>query len=159
VAQSVLITRRGVILSALPAALLGSLLAGCGGPSVTAEANDFSYKFSTTTVSAGKVHFILKNQSKTYKHELWVYPQNQPKLRDMLAAKDASTNGGSDVDEGDYLQGVAGKVEDLDPGKTASFDATLQAGMYEMACFVVTNLAGKNMVHYEMGMHAVLTVQ
>jgi uncharacterized cupredoxin-like copper-binding protein len=141
------------------------LLAGCGGggassgsgggTTVTANANDFNFKFNTTTVSAGKVHFVLKNQSKTYQHELWVYPKDQPKLQDLIAAKDA----GQDVNEGDYLQNIAGKVEDLDPGKSANFDATLQPGTYEMACFVVTNIAGKNMVHYEMGMHDTLTVK
>jgi uncharacterized cupredoxin-like copper-binding protein len=183
------ITRRRLVLSAVPAALLGSVLAACGsgsggssqvgrpapsvgaqgaataaaesaqaGPTVTAIANDFSYKFSTNSVPAGTVHFVLQNQSKTYKHELWVYPQNQPKLQALIATKDASTQNGDDVSEGDYLQGVAGKAEDVDPGKTASFDATLQPGTYEMACFVTTSIGGKNMVHYEMGMHGLLTV-
>jgi len=156
--------RRRELLMRMPGVMAlfaaGDLVSACGGaPAVNAVANDFSFQFSRLTVPAGKVHFTLKNNSKTYNHELWVYPQNQPKLKDMLAAKDASTNGGSDVDEADYLQGVAGKVEDLEPGKTASFDATLAAGAYEMACFVVTTMVGKPMVHYEMGMHAILTVQ
>jgi uncharacterized cupredoxin-like copper-binding protein len=154
------ITRRHLILSTLSTSLLATVLAGCSGlaatgPTVTATANDFNFKFSTVKAAAGKVHFVLNNQSKTYQHELWVYPQNQPKLQDMLAAKDA----GKDVNEEDYLQGIAGKIEDLDPGKTANFDATLQTGIYEMACFVVTNIGGKNMVHYEMGMHGLLTVE
>jgi uncharacterized cupredoxin-like copper-binding protein len=191
--DTVRMTRRQLIVTALPATLLASVLAACGsggsagdsqgsasvpsgsaqataavatvaesgqsGPSVTAIANDFTFKFSTNSVPAGKVHFVLENQSKTYQHELWVYPQNQPKLQSMIAAKDASKQNGGDVSEEDYLQNVAGKVEDLDPGKTASFDATLQPGTYEMACFVTTSIGGKNMVHYEMGMHGLLTVQ
>jgi uncharacterized cupredoxin-like copper-binding protein len=154
------LTRRRLLFSVVPAALGGSVLAACGssGRTVTATANDFNFKFSTTSVSPGKVHFVLQNQSKTYKHELWVYPQDQPKLQQMLTAKDTSTQNGDDVDEKDYLQNLAGSVEDLDPGKTASFDTTLQPGTYEMACFVTTNIAGKSMVHYEMGMHALLTV-
>ena len=161
--QQIRLSRRGLIASAVPAALLGSFLAACSGSqssgggatTVTATANDFSFKFGRTTVPAGKVHFVLQNASKTYQHELWVYPQAQPKLQAMLAAKDA----GGDVNEEDYLQGVAGHVDDLDPGKTASFDATLQPGTYEMACFIVTSIGGKSMVHYEMGMHDLLTVQ
>ncbi len=182
------LTRRRLIVTALPATLLGTFLSACGsggssgnsqgaassagssqgsattvaesgqgGTTVTAIANDFNYQFSTTSVPAGKVHFALQNQSKTYKHELWVYPQDQPKLQALVAAKDASSQNGDDVNEGDYLQNVAGKAEDVDPGKTAGFDATLQPGTYEMACFVTTSIGGKNMVHYEMGMHGLLT--
>lgn len=127
-----------------------------GGPvTVTVQANDFLFKFSRMTVPAGTVHFVLENQSKTYQHELWVYPQTQPKLTAMLAAEDA----GQTVNMPDYIQGAAGHVGPLDPGATASFDVTLQPGTYEMSCFVTTSIAGKTMVHYEMGMHGLLTVQ
>jgi uncharacterized cupredoxin-like copper-binding protein len=134
-------------------------LAACGGSatggaSVNAQATDFSYKLDHTTASGGKVHVTLKNNSTTYQHELWLYPQNQPKLKDLLAAKAA----GQDASEQDYLQNVAGKIEDLDPGKTASFDAMLQPGTYEFACFIVSNIAGKQTVHYDLGMHGQLTV-
>ncbi len=126
-----------------------------GAPAVTATANDFNYKFNTTTVPAGPVHFTLTNQSKTYQHELVVYPQDQPKLQAMIAALDA----GQTVNLSDVLQGIALTIPPQDPGKTASGDATLQPGTYDMACFVVTSIGGKNMVHYEMGMHDPLTVK
>jgi uncharacterized cupredoxin-like copper-binding protein len=127
---------------------------GGGSSSVSANANDFNFTLDKTHAPAGKVHFTLNNQSKTYQHELWVYPSNQPKIQDLLTAKDS----GQDVNEEDYLQNVAGKVEDLDPGKSASFDANLPAGTYEYACFITTNIGGKNQVHYELGMHGNFTV-
>jgi uncharacterized cupredoxin-like copper-binding protein len=125
------------------------------GTTVTATANDFNFKFNTTTVPAGPIHFALDNQSKTYQHELVIYPQNQPRLQAMLTALDA----GQTVNVSDYLQGIVVNIPPQDPGKSASADATLQPGTYDMACFVVTNIAGKNMVHYEMGMHDPLTVK
>jgi hypothetical protein len=70
-----------------------------------------------------------------------------------------NTKAGSEVSEEDYLQGIAGHVGDLDPGKTASFEATLQPDTYEMAYFGVVNLGGRSMVNSELGMHAVLTVR
>ncbi len=95
------------------------------------------------------------NDSKGYKHELWVYPASQPKLQDMLARKQA----GDDVSEEDYLQGLAGHVEDVPPGQTASFDAMLAPGSYELSCFVTNSVTGQTTVHYQMGMHTQLTVQ
>ncbi len=132
-----------------------SATATAAATTVTVRAEDFSFHLDKTVVPAGSVHFVLVNDSKDYEHELWVYPQGQPKLQQMLAVKDA----GKDVDEMDYLTGVAGKVEDVPPGKTASFDATLQPGTYELSCFITSTIGGKAMVHYEMGMHATLTVQ
>ena len=126
-----------------------------GAATVNATANDFNYKFNTTSVAAGPVHFVLDNQSKTYQHELVIYPQNQPKLQALITALDA----GQTVNLSDYLQGIALTIQPQDPGKTASGDATLQPGTYDMACFVVSNIGGKNMVHYEMGMHDTLTVK
>jgi uncharacterized cupredoxin-like copper-binding protein len=135
---------------------LAIALSACsgGGNSMSAQATDFSYKVDRTSLSSGKVHVTLKNNSTTYQHELWLYPQNQPKLKDLIDAKAA----GKDVNEEDYLQNIAGKVEDLDAGKSASFDATLSPGTYEFACFITSNIAGKTVVHYDLGMHGQLTV-
>lgn len=32
-------------------------------------------------------------------------------------------------------------------------------GTYELACFITSDIGGKKMVHYDMGMHTLLTVQ
>jgi uncharacterized cupredoxin-like copper-binding protein len=136
-------------------ALLTACQGGGGGSSgVNVNANDFNFVLDKTHAPAGTVHFTLNNQSKSYQHEFWIYPSYQPKIQDLITAKDA----GKDVNEEDYLQNIAGKVEDLDPGKSGSFDAKLAPGTYEFACFVTTNIAGKNQVHYELGMHGNFTV-
>lgn len=141
----------------LPAvACNGKASSANGGAVVTIHANDFSFTRGVPqTLAAGKVHFVLVNDSKSMLHELWVYPQQQPQLQAMLAAK----RGGQDISEDDYLQGVAGKVEDLPAGKTGAFDAQLAPGTYEIACFEVATINGQQMVHYDMGMHASFTVQ
>jgi uncharacterized cupredoxin-like copper-binding protein len=118
-------------------------------------ANDFSFVLNRTSVPAGRVHVQLLNQSKDYEHEVWVYPQQQPKLQELLTQKRA----GKDVEELDYLQGVAGHVENVPAGETAAFDANLTPGTYELACFITSDIGGKKMVHYDMGMHALVTVQ
>jgi uncharacterized cupredoxin-like copper-binding protein len=141
------------------------LLAACSGKASSAATNnatatihatDFTFdKGVPQTLPVGKVHIVLKNDSKSMPHELWLYPQAQPQLQAMLAAK----RSGQDVNEEDYLQGVAGKIEDLPAGKTSSFNAQLTPGTYEIACFEVATMNGQKMVHYDMGMHASITVQ
>jgi uncharacterized cupredoxin-like copper-binding protein len=141
-----------------------ALLTACGGHSasvshansLTIHATDFSFsKGVPQTVPAGQVHLALVNDSKTYLHEIWLYPQQQPQLPALLAAKRA----GQTVDETQYLQGLAGKVEDLKPGKMGAFDAQLSPGTYEIACLQTVSIGGQTMVHYDMGMRATFTVQ
>jgi uncharacterized cupredoxin-like copper-binding protein len=155
---------RGIIAACAVSATL--VLAGCGGKSasaskvpagrsVTAHATDFKYSSPLpATIQTGAVHVVLVNDSKTYQHELWIYPQQQGKLQDLLAQKAA----GQDVNEEDFLQGVAGKLEDVDPGKTATFDANLAPGTYEYACFITSDIGGKHTVHYTLGMQGTFTV-
>lgn len=118
-------------------------------------ANDFSFALNRPSVPAGRVHIQLINRSKDYPHEVWVYPQAQPKLEQLLGLKRA----GQSLDEIDYLEGLAGHVEDVPAGATAAFDATLTAGTYELACFIISDIGGKKMMHYDMGMHILVTVQ
>jgi len=118
-------------------------------------ANDFSYTLNRPSVPAGRVHVQLINRSKTYVHEVWVYPQTQAKLDQLLTLK----RGGQTAEELDYLQGLAGHVEDVPAGQAAAFDANLTAGTYELACFIISDVGGKKMMHYDMGMHLLLTVQ
>jgi len=153
--------RRAAYLILAPLLLL--VLAACSGKSsaattattVTLHATDFNFQGVPQTVAAGRVRFVLVNDSKDYKHELWVYPQNQPQLPTLLAAKAA----GQDVDEATMLQNLAGHMEDVAPGKRAAFDATLAPGTYEMACFITSTIGSQTMVHYALHMHALFTVQ
>jgi uncharacterized cupredoxin-like copper-binding protein len=145
-----------VVLGATPLVALALLLAGCGGSrpgSVIATGEDFSFKMDQTHAPAGPVLFTLKNDSKTYQHEFWIYPANQPRIQDLLAAKHAGK-----ANETDFLQGIAGRIKAIDPDATASAGIPLQAGRYEFACFVTTNIAGKDQVHYELGMHGTFAV-
>jgi uncharacterized cupredoxin-like copper-binding protein len=119
------------------------------------SANDFSFTVNRSTVPAGRVHVQLINRSKDYQHEVWVYPQTQPKLEQMLGLK----RSGQETEELDYVQGVAGHVEDVPAGQTAAFDANLTPGTYELACFITSDIGGKKMVHYDMGMHLLVVVQ
>jgi uncharacterized cupredoxin-like copper-binding protein len=121
------------------------------------SANDFSFTLNRPTVPAGRVHVQLINRSKDYQHEVWVYPQTQPKLEQLLGLK----RSGQVADELDYLQGLAGHVEDVPAGQMAAFDADLTPGTYELSCFITSDIGGKMMmmVHYDMGMHALVTVQ
>ena len=119
------------------------------------SANDFSFTLNRPTVPAGRVHVQLINRSKDYQHEVWVYPQTQPKLEQMLGLK----RSGQETEELDYVQGLVGHVEDVPAGQTAAFDATLTPGTYELACFITSDIGGKKMVHYDMGMHLVVVVQ
>ena len=150
--------RRAVFLLSGVVGLL--VLAGCSSTkssaaTLTIHASDFRLQLSRQTVPAGTVHVVFINDSKDYIHEVFVYPQTQPGLPAMLAEKQA----GQDVDEPTVLQGLAGHVEDVPPGKQATFDATLTPGTYELGCFVTSDIAGTKHVHYSDGMHALLTVQ
>ena len=125
------------------------------GVTVTIHATEFSFRVSPQTVPPGTLHFVFINDSQSYEHEVWIYPQDQPALAQMLALKEA----GTDAAEDDYLQGIAGDAEDVAPGETATFDAVLSPGLtYELGCFKNTDLDGQTMNHYDMGMHALLTV-
>jgi len=120
---------------------------------INLTAEDFSYKADFPRARAGTVHVALKNDSKTYQHEFWIYPREQPKLAAMIAQKDSGK-----ANEPDFLQGIAGRIRSLDPGTNGASDIALTPGVYEYACFITENLAGTNRVHYELGMHGTLTV-
>ncbi len=141
-------------------ALFALVLTACRPPAsaptttVNVQGADFAFIADKASVPPGKVHFVFSNTSTTNQHELWVYPQDQPRLQAMVQAKES----GEDVDEKDYLQNIAGDVEDVPVGQTQSFDATLQPGTYEFACFVTSTVGGQLRVHYALGMHGVLTV-
>ena len=115
---------------------------------------DFAFTVSDPSATPGPVHIQFLNDSKDYVHELWVFPTDQPKLAELLAEK----NSGKTVDEADFLTGLAGHVEDIDPGHSIAFDVTLQPGTYTLACFIKSAIGGKDIIHYDLGMKATLPV-
>src|SRR5581483_7151833 len=151
--------RRATVLAIALIAPAAVLLSACNRGSapvttINVSGADFAFTPDKVSVRAGKVHLVFTNQSTTNQHELWVYPQNQPRLQEMVQAKEA----GQDVEEKDYLQNVAGDVEDVPTGQTQSFDATLQPGTYEFGCFVTSTVDGRPRNHYALGMHFQLQV-
>ncbi len=118
------------------------------------HATDFSFAVSDPSVTPGPVHIQFLNDSTTYVHEVFVFPSNQPKLDEFLAEKAA----GKEVSEPEFLQGLAGGVEDIDPGHSIAFDVVLPAGSYTLACFVGSTVGGSDVIHYNLGMHATLPV-
>ena len=119
-----------------------------GGPiSVKAhEAGDaMVFDVDKLAVSAGKVTFNFSNTGKM-EHELFVYPVQDIAAMLMLARK------GQSAPEDKYIKGIAGKAEDIPAGKSATFDATLAAGFYELACFKKSkNPDGSTFVHFDKG--------
>jgi uncharacterized cupredoxin-like copper-binding protein len=139
-----LLASLGLLIALVTACSSKQPTAATTSTTVTIHAVDFSFNTGAPqTLAAGRVHFVLKNDSKSILHELWVYPQQQPQLQAMLAQKRT----GQETSETDYLQGMAGKVEDLPPGKSGSFDAQLSPGTYELACFQVADMNGQKIVH------------
>jgi uncharacterized cupredoxin-like copper-binding protein len=99
----------------------------------------------TLAVPAGLLPVMFKNNAQT-NHELWLYPLQD--LSSMLTQKRL----GQDVTETDYIKGIAGQVNETEPGKTASMKATLAPGFYELACFMLAqNPDGSTAVHFDKG--------
>ncbi len=126
----------------------GSPVAGAAAINVKAhEAGDaMVYDIDQLAVPAGPVQINFTNTGKKI-HEVWLYP-----LQDLVALL-ALKRQGKDVDETQYIKGLAGKATDIDPGKSATVNATLTPGFYELACFVeAKNPDGSTSVHFDMGM-------
>lgn len=120
----------------------------------SASGDSFVLKADQIAVPAGQVKFTFKNSDSKMQHELWVYPiQDVTKL---MAAKRAN----QDVDETEFLKDVAGHDEDVDPGKTDSFTASLKPGFYEIACWKsMASADGKSaVVHFDKGQMLSLAV-
>ena len=129
---------------------VGSPAATSAATTVNVEAydgdNGFFFRVDQLEFPAGKVTFAFKNTSSKMNHELWAYPVQD--LSNMLTLKRAD----KDATETDYLKGLAGHVEDVEPGKTATFDTTLEPGFYELACFLRgKNSDGTTFVHFDKG--------
>lgn len=114
--------------------------------------SSFLLKADQISVPAGKVTFNFKNNG-TMTHEVLVYPiQDVTKL---VALK----RKGTDAEEKDFIKGLAVGLMDIDPGKSATGDATLAPGFYELACWAMgKNPDGTTYEHYDKGQTLTLTV-
>jgi plastocyanin len=134
--------------SPTPAAAGSAALSGIPSTvSIQAKESGTSFLFDVDNlvVAAGTVKFSFKNIGKQT-HELWLYPaQDVSKLVNLKRA-------GQDVTEEQYLKGLAGQTGEVQPGKSATFDAKLAPGFYELACYMVSGDASGTMVpHYDKG--------
>lgn len=159
-----LITRSSFVVSAL------ALLAGCGGTTTTTptptaaqsactvpslegtvvavELGDMTVKATPATASAGKISFVAHNAG-AQQHELVVLPltgdvgkrapESDGKVSEEGSLGEASKTCGAD--EGD----------NIDPGSTGWFTATVPAGTYELVCNIPN--------HYSEGMYTKFVVQ
>ncbi|MEX1663644.1 plastocyanin/azurin family copper-binding protein [Thioclava sp. 15-R06ZXC-3] len=96
-----------------------------------------------SSVSAGKVTFEVKNDSKGTVHEMIVAPI-QSATEELPYNKDEMR---VDEDKAGHL----GEVSELDPGQSGSLTVTLKPGEYILYC----NIPG----HYVMGMWTLLHVE
>jgi uncharacterized cupredoxin-like copper-binding protein len=118
----------------------------------TQSGSSFLLKADQLAVPAGKITFNFKN-SGTATHEVLVYPVQD--VTKLLALK----RSGTDAEEKDYLKGLAVGLMDIDPGKTATADATLAPGFYELACWAVgQNPDGSTFEHFDKGQTLTLAV-
>ena len=118
----------------------------------TQVGNSFFLKADQISVPAGKVTFNFKNTG-ALTHEVLVYPvQDVTKLA-------ALKRQGTDAEEKDFIKGLAVGLMDIDPGKSATGDAVLAPGFYELACWAVgKNPDGTTYEHIDKGQTLTLAV-
>lgn len=128
----------------------GSVTAGSidSGP-VTIKAHElddvFVFDVDKQAVAAGDVTFNFSNTG-NLTHELMVYPVQD--IAEMLYLR----RQGEEVEEDEYIKGMVGAAEEVEPGKSASFTGTLKAGFYELACHVQgKNPDGSTFLHFDRG--------
>jgi uncharacterized cupredoxin-like copper-binding protein len=111
---------------------------------VTVDMTDFAFKFTPSTIKAGVVKFVVKNDSATVMHELFVVKT------DLAVDKLPLASDGSSVNEDSNQLTKLGSVEDVDAGKSGEMTIKLEPGRYVYFC----NKPG----HYKMGMAGEMTV-
>lgn len=110
----------------------------------------FVFDVDKLAVPAGPVQFEFSNTG-TMTHELWVYPLQD--LTKMLTLKRKGEKAG----EEDYIKGIVGSAEDIDPGKSATIKGTLKPGFYELACFMKSKRPdGTWFCHFDKGQSVVI---
>lgn len=104
--------------------------------------SQYTIHMDKTKIAAGKVKFIVNNDSKTLVHEFVV-------VRSKLAPGKLPYDNSNDRVAEEKLDGV-GEVDDLKPGNSGSNVLTLTPGHYDVFC----NEPG----HYKAGMYSQFTV-
>jgi uncharacterized cupredoxin-like copper-binding protein len=117
---------------------------GGSGTTVNATLTEFKVELDKTQVPAGQVTFQVTNKGSVV-HEFVVF-KTSDKADALPLASDAP-----EVNEDDPSLQSMGEVEDVDPGASKSFSASLEPGSYVAIC----NVEG----HYMAGMHVPFTVQ
>ena len=122
---------------------------------VRISASDYEFELDGTIIPAGRVQFEVVNTSGEIRHEVWVYPSEQrdsPRFHEMLDLKRT----GQRANERDFIDDIPGNSGEIEPGQTASFEAFLPPGLYELACLARDGEGDDRLVHYEHGMFAAL---
>lgn len=105
----------------------------------------FYIKADRLAVTAGAVRFNFTNKGKLT-HEVMVYPVQDITTLLGLHRQDKK------ADEEALLKGMAGMAEDVDAGKSATIDATLAPGFWELACHVRgKDPSGRTFTHFDKG--------
>jgi uncharacterized cupredoxin-like copper-binding protein len=111
---------------------------------VTVSMTDFAFKFTPSTIKAGVVKFIVKNDASEQMHEMFLVKT------DLAVDKLPLEPDGSSINEDSNQFTKLGSVEDVDAGKSGEMTVKLEPGRYVYFC----NKPG----HYKMGMAGEITV-
>jgi uncharacterized cupredoxin-like copper-binding protein len=112
------------------------------GTPLRATEKEYAIAFDPGTVSAGRIRLTVKNAG-TIEHELVAF-------RTDLAETDLPMGSGEVDEEGAGITHIDPEAEDIAPSSAKTITLNLTAGRYVFLC----NVPG----HYQLGMHAVLTV-
>ncbi len=116
------------------------------------EGTAFLYDVDQLAVPAGTYQFAFNNAG-TRSHDLMVYP-----VQDLTAMMTLRRQG-EDAAEDEYIKDMAGVAEDIEAGKSDSFDATLTPGFYELACHIESkNPDGSTFEHFDKGQSVTIAV-
>lgn len=103
----------------------------------------YAMKITPETIKSGDVKFVVKNDAPDLVHEFIL-------VKTDLAIDKLPLNSEGRVDEETPQIREVGVAEDINPGTSAEFSATLEAGRYVYFCNIDT--------HYSVGMRGELTI-